>query len=160
MKHYVMLLGIALLSLGACKKDKKTESVKTFADYTQKDISDQLNNITSETITYDAPAGTNFKVGSIIFFKTNANNYGKMKVVSVSPQSDLVVDMVVFDANGGKLVNQTNKTFVLTLNVAYELDSALIPEELSQDADFAWGTAAGLKSLVFINGAKAYLYKL
>jgi hypothetical protein len=119
-----------------------------------------LNNITAELITYDAPSTTNFKVGSIVFFKTNSNNYGKMKVVSVSPQSDLVVDVVVFDANGGKIVNQTNKTFALSLALSYELDSALVPEDLSSNADFAWAISAGHKSLLFFYGAKAFLYQL
>lgn len=159
MKHYVMLLGMALLCLGACKKDKK-ETVKTFADYTLKDLKDQTANITAEAIPYDAPAVTNFKTGSILFFKTNVGNYGKMQVVSVSAQYDVVANIVVFDSNGAKLADKSNFTIPLSVSVAYDLDTSAIEQNLTADADFQWATLEGIRTLYFANGAKAFIYKL
>lgn len=152
-----MLLAIVLIGFGACKKDKP--KVKTFADYTRQDIVNQVNNITADAVPYDAPVITNFNAGSIIFFKTTAGNYGKMEVLGVSAQYDLTLNVVVFDNNGAKLVNEPNKTFPLDGNKLYDLDMNPIIEDASASGDFLWALLQGIRTTGTVNGAKLYLFK-
>jgi hypothetical protein len=165
MKHLVVLMGLALLSLGACKKDKPVVVGKNFADYTFDDIKAQVGNFTSNLITFNAP-NTNFTAGSIIFFKTSLGNFGKMEVVSVDANKILTVNIVVYNtsANGSQLYQKNNFSIPANIYFSYDLDDSTVPETGNTDiskSDFTWGQSNSIYSLIPVdsNNAKAMLFK-
>ncbi len=165
MKHLILILAITLVGLGACKKDKPT-AVKTFADYTFQEIKAQEANFNSNPITYNGPT-TNFKLGSIIFFKTNLGNYGKMEILNVGPQSDykLKANVVVYDPNGTKIVDKVLNDIPAQVAYGYDFDDPLLPEVSQSDpskSDFVWGVTNNILVIFFVSGnqlTKGFLFK-
>ena len=159
MKHYVMLLGIALLSLGACKKDKK---LSEFEKLTPSVIASKDSEMTADAIPYDAPApAINFKAGSIILIKTDVGNYGKMEILSNSgdPDFELKVNLVVYNsATDEVIINK--KDFVFTFSSNYfNLDDPNMPLSPGT-ADIRYYSISGVIQLQFSGVSKGYLYKL
>ncbi len=166
MKHLISILGIALIGFGACKKDKPVVVEKTFADYTIQDIKAQEGNFNSNPITFNAP-NTNFKVGSIIFFKTNMGNYGKMEIQNIGPlpNINLTANVVVYDPNGVKLLEHILNAVPSQISYSYDFDNPALPMVTQSDinkADFAWGEASGILAIIFNSSdqiAKGFLFK-
>ena len=154
-----LLLGLSLALMAACKGDDPATPVKKFADYTRADIIAEQANITVEAVTYDGQGITNFKAGSILFFKTSTGNYGKMEVVSVDANYNLTINLVVYDTNGVVLL-QKNAFLIANNNDTYDLDDPDMPLVVSADADFGWATLQGFRTIYFGNGAKVFLYKV
>lgn len=159
MKHVILLaLSLSTILLASCNGDDPAP-VKTFADYTRADIMAEEAKLTSEEIPLDAAAIQNFKAGSIIFLKTSSGKFGKMQILEVKANSDLLLNLVVFDANGAKILDKSNYVLVLSA-VYYDLDIATMPIVSDVTADFGWVELIGVKTLNFGNGAKAYLFKV
>jgi|GEM_PF-3368322 hypothetical protein len=167
MKHLILILGIALIGFGACKKDKPLVVGKTFADYTIQDIKAQEGNFNSNPITFNAP-NTNFKVGSILFFKTNMGNYGKVEIqnVGVKPDYKLTANVLVYDPNGTKVVEKVLNDIPSQLSYGYDFDDPLLPEVSQSNpnkTDFVWGESNSILAMFFVSGdqlAKGFLFKL
>jgi hypothetical protein len=156
---FTLLLGLIMVSMGACKDDDPVAPVKKFADYTRADIIAVQANITADAVTYDAQGLTNFKAASILLFKTSSGNYGKMEVVSVDANYNLTMNLVVYDANGVVLVQKT-ALVLANNNDAYDLDDPDMPVVVSADADFGWATLQGFRTIYVANGAKLLLFKI
>jgi len=159
MKHVILLvLGLSTILFASCNGDDSAP-VKTFADYTRADVMAEETKLTSEEIPFDAAAVQNFKAGSIIFFKTSSGKFGKIQVLEVKANSDLLLNLVVFDANGAKILDKANYVLVLSA-VYYDLDNSTMPIVNDATADFGWTELMGVKTLNFGNGAKAFLFKV
>ncbi len=149
--------------MGACKDDDPaTPPLKTFADYTLADILAEQANIIAEAVTYDAQGLTNFKAGSILFFKTTAGNYGKMEIVSVDASFNLKLNLVVYNAANGTVLTQKSALVLAVNNDAYDLDDPTVPVNLTADADFQWAALGGFRTIYFAdpNGANVLLFKI
>jgi hypothetical protein len=163
MKHLMtIMLGLSILFFASCKGDDPAPvPVKTFADYTRADIVAEAAKITAEAVTYDSQNLTNFKAGSILFFKTTSGNYGKMEVLSVDANYNLTLNLVVYDLNGVSVLQKT--ALVLpNNNDFYDLDDPDMPVVVSSDADFGWATLGGFRTIYFVdaNGANVLLFKI
>jgi hypothetical protein len=161
MKHLILILTLTLVGLGACKKDKPT-AVKTFADYSLGDIVAQQANISAELVTYDHQSLTNFKAGSILFFKTTAGNYGKMEVLSVDANLNLKLNLVVYNSQDGTVLLQKSAITLGIANNVFDLDDPNMPAVITTDADFGWMTVGGYRCIYFVdaNGANVMLFKI
>lgn len=158
MKTLINLSALLMLSFVACKKDPVVTPVN-FAGITRQTIVDNTAKINQDFIFYNAPTGDNFKAGSIIFFKTSAGNFGKMEVVSVSANlSELVINVVVYDALNAKIAEKSN--FKMLVDKGFDFDDPLIPEGISQDTDFAWYSASGSFGIGSYSPAALYLFKI
>lgn len=158
MKHLTtIMLCLSTFFFASCKGDDPAP-MKKFADYTRADILAEEANLTKDAVTFDAQGVPNFKPGSIIFFKTSDVNYGKLEVLEVKANSDLIVNLVVYNAAGTALLTKTNFTLVLSL-IYYDIDDPAMPMVDSPSADFGWSELVGIKTLIFGNNAKAYLFK-
>ncbi len=162
MKHLMtIMLGLSIFFFGSCKGDDPAP-VKTFADFTLADIVAQQANITAELITYDNQSLTNFKAGSILFFKTTAGNYGKMEVLSVDANFNLKLNLVVYNAQDGTVLLQKSAITLANSNSVFNLDDANMPAVDTSDADFGWMTLGGFRCIYFVdaNGANVLLFKI
>ncbi len=157
MKKVLFILFVGLLFLFACKKDK-SEPLKAFEDVTYADIQKLEAQFSDQKIVVStATDGNTLEAGSVIFYKTNQGLLGKFKIVSISVQNLLTIDMVNYDAGTG--MESLNKPGV-TIKASYTCDLDLGTEGIPSTNDFWWfmGNTDQDRSIEPELPAKFYVY--
>ncbi|MEY3678889.1 MAG: hypothetical protein RI924_1030 [Bacteroidota bacterium] len=110
MKKVILAFGVLMLLGLACKKDN-TLPKKAFEDISLTDIQQFENKFSANPIIVSDDAGNQLlKPGSIIFYKTQIGTLGKMRIVSISDQKLLTIDVVNFNAAGNVILNKSGST--------------------------------------------------
>ncbi len=111
-----LLLSITLfasLFVISCKKEKNTvESPKNFDELKMGDIQVKESQMSDKGLNGNTAV---FKTNDVYIFKTNANLFGKFKILSVGPATDykLTISATVYNTDG--TIKQLNSALVLSL---------------------------------------------
>jgi hypothetical protein len=160
LKKLVLILLISSLIVGACKKSKPvtpTPAPLSYNDITRATIVANEQKLKEDYIYYNNTTGTNFKVGSVIFYKTHSGMYGKLQIVSVMQnfQTSLTINFITYKANGEILTEKTNLTLI-DFNRGINLDTGALVNDST--IDFQWTHLPDGFSITPWNGPLFYLY--
>ena len=102
-KIFYSLLVIILIASSACKKDTVKVPPKAFDDITYQDIKSLYDEtgFTFQEIIISTAQGDVLKPGSVILYGLGDGTFGKFKIVSISAQNLLTLDMVNYNGNTG-----------------------------------------------------------
>lgn len=142
-KIFYSLLVLGLVASTACKKDTVKVPPKAFEDVTYSDIKNlQIKFSDQKVIVSTAADGSILKAGSILFYRTNNGILGKFKIVSITAQNFLIIDVLNYDANGSVILFKQSvsieNTFFCDLDLGNQSPDALV-------ADFKWGHGASIE---------------
>lgn len=109
-------------------------------------IKKQSNNITNNSLLYydsGDPSKISFKVGSIILYKTEKGNYGKMLIKDVYPTNTypgLKVAIVTYNHTDDSVLAENSDLALLVPNNRLDLEKGIISDQVY---DFIWNSYAG-----------------
>lgn len=140
---YTLLWILLLITAFSCKKGEQKLS---FEQIDKAFIEKQSSNITTNLpLFYDSnePKAISFKIGSVILFKTQEGNYGKMLVkdvylTTVGNYSALDLAFVTYNPDGSVLAESSGLTLVRDgTNDYLDLDKGTISD---QGYELKWST--------------------
>jgi hypothetical protein len=126
-KIFYSLLAIILIASSACKKDTVKVPPKAFEDITYQDIKglyDETGFTFQEIIISTQKGGDVLKPGSVILYKISTNVCGKFKIVSISSQNTLTLDMVNYNETTG-IVLKDKKSATVNASFYFDLKNGL-----------------------------------
>ena len=157
-KIFYSLLAIILITSSACKKDTVKIPPKAFEDVTYSDIINlQIKFSDQKVIVSTVAEGSILKTGSILFYRTNDGILGKFKIVSISAQNSLIIDVLNYDASGSVILFKQSvaiqNTFFCDLDLGNQSLDNLV-------ADFKWGHGATIEDAYLqpLLNCKLYIY--
>jgi hypothetical protein len=96
--------------LVACNSTKKIDSQSTYNSYEYSKIEAQATNFNNEQILVSNKEGIQLKSGSVILFITTDGDFGKMEIVSVSPEENYKISFnyTVYNNDGNVKISMDN----------------------------------------------------
>ncbi len=157
-KKTILVLLIGSLTVGACKKSKSVTPVESkiaFDKLTMADIVAQEAKMTTKDIPFTTAGNNIFKPGAIILYKTNENNYGKLKLISIAGVNTtdpsltylLTIDVITYNKVGGTTLKQ-QAGLKIKRSFCCDLDQAV---QIATTEDFQWEAEASHASLINLN---------
>ncbi|MGB4774356.1 MAG: hypothetical protein WBP45_04230 [Daejeonella sp.] len=154
LKKTILVLSLAALTIEGCKKDKASTAAPklAFDKITLADIKEMEPKMTAEKIVGTSAAGILLKPGAVILYKTNAGNYGKLKVVSNN--GSLTIDILTYKTGSSDLNKPGLK---INPTGTCDLDTGISPSDTNIN-DFHWESINNDQNLAPQNTAIFYHY--
>ena len=159
MKKILLIFGLALISLVACKKDKPVV-LSAFDKVSYTDIQAKVANMTTGKILVTTTIADVLKPGAILIYTTNGGALGKLilkQSVFNEKNHQFIFDMVNYDATG-KVVLSKSQISVSNLQLV-DLDQGKVTD-VDGDQSFIYYIDAGeyFLSPDGLGFAKFYVY--
>ena len=156
MKKVLLIVFAGFSIFLACKKDKSVTQ-KSFDQIVESDIKAYEDKLSVTNLVVSDDMGTHLlDAGSVLFYKTQNGTLGKMKIVGVSDQNVLTVDIVNYDAAGNITLNQSGLTIDGTLSCDLDLGQQTTDNLIR---DFKWAVvSANKREIQPFNAAVFYVY--
>jgi len=142
MKKMLLIFGLALISLVACKKDKPVV-LSAFDKVSYSDIQAKVASMTTGTILVATTIADVLKPGAILIYTTNGGVLGKLilkQSVFNEKNHQFIFDMVNYDATG-KVVLSKSQISVSNLQLV-DLDQGKVTD-VDGDQSFIYYIDAG-----------------
>gem|GEM_PF-4643767 len=156
MKKTSLMMIVSLIMVLSCKKDR----VDIFQSITLEQLKElEVQYETKSFILKSSVSSADLGTQAIVFFKTSQGTFGKFKILGITANFDLKVDMVIFDPEG-KVAFQNNR-LLIPANNSIDLDTGKVGNYVDDTMDLVWDVSneGESQSLVNLDICRFYVYK-